>query len=235
MGATTKGGEMPYIITIATQKGGVGKTMTTVNMAAGLAELGKKVFVIDADAQANTSKILLQQMELRETCSVRKCYQIPTAVFFRWRVPYELPEYYDRPESYQVSFVEEQVRGSFDGILGFKRIFHKDEALQEYDDIVLDTPPNLGVMINKRSHDIELCNDYVPIPYQFALDGFATFVSHIGKIRNQNTELILLGVLLTKYDARATTYKNNCVIIENTFKSQRIPMFESVIKNERRH
>ncbi len=70
----------------------------------------------------------------------------------------------------------------------------------------------------------------VPIPDQFALDGFATFVSHIGKIRNQNTELKLLGVLLTKYDARATTYKNNRVIIENTFKSQRIPMFESVIR-----
>jgi len=231
MGATTKGGEMPYIITIATQKGGVGKTTTTVNMAAGLAELGKKVFVIDADAQANTSKILLQQMELRETRNVPEVLSDPNGgLFSAAACPTNYPNIMIVPNHIKCLLWEEQVRGSVDGILGFKRIFHKDEALQEYDYIVLDTPPNLGVMINNAlmiSHYVVIP---VPIPDQFALDGFATFVSHIGKIRNQNTELKLLGVLLTKYDARATTYKNNRVIIENTFKSQRIPMFKTVIR-----
>jgi chromosome partitioning protein len=222
---------MSYIITIGTQKGGVGKTTTTVNTAGALAELGKKVLVIDADAQANTSKILLKQMELREARNVPDVLSDSNGgLFSAVACPTNHPNIMIVPNHIKCLLWEEQVRGSIDGILGFKRILHKDEALMDYDYIILDTPPNLGVMINNALMISNYVVIPVPIPDQFALDGFATFISHIGKIRNQNPALSLLGVLLTKYDARATTYKNNRVIIENTFKSQRIPMFESVIR-----
>jgi len=222
---------MSKIITIGTQKGGVGKTTTTVNTAGGLAELGKKVLVIDADAQANTSKILLKQMELRESRNVPDVLSDANGgLFSAAACPTNHPNIMIVPNHIKCLLWEEQVRGSIDGILGFKRVFHNDEALQEYDYILLDTPPNFGVMINNALMISDSVIIPVPIPDQFALDGFATFISHLGKIRNQNPNLRLMGVLLTKYDARATTYKNNRIIIESTFKAQRVPMFESVIR-----
>ena len=102
---------MPYIITIATQKGGVGKTTTTVNMAGGLAELGKKVFVIDADAQANTSKILLKQMELRETRNVPEVLSDPNGgLFSAAACPTNHPNIMIVPNHIKCLLWEEQVR-----------------------------------------------------------------------------------------------------------------------------
>ena len=167
MGATTKGERCRTLSRLLLKKGGVGKTTTTVNMAAGLAELGKKVFVIDADAQANTSKILLQQMELRETRNVPEVLSDPNGgLFSAAACPTNYPNIMIVPNHIKCLLWEEQVRGSVDGILGFKRIFHKDKALQEYDYIVLDTPPNLGVMINNAL----MISNYVIIPVPFQIN-----------------------------------------------------------------
>jgi chromosome partitioning protein len=223
---------MPEIITVGNQKGGVGKTTTVVNLADALGREGHRVLVIDADPQANCTSILLKEIGLREQFSLVKALEAPVeeANLSSMACTTSNDNVDVIPNTIRCMLWERTAANTPDSILGFLRLSRHDTGLNKYDFILIDTPPNIGTMVNNAL----MLSDYamVPIPTsdQFALDGLATFLRILQNIRSQNGKLKLMGVLLTKHDSRANIYVKNRERIINFFSSKGINVFKTTIR-----
>lgn len=223
---------MPKIITIGNQKGGVGKTTTAVNLADALGREGERVLVIDADPQANSTSILLKDINLREERSLVLALEAPPEMgtFTSVCCPTANENVDVVPNTLRCMLWERSVANSLDAVLAFLRLLRNDEALQAYSFVIIDTPPNVGTMVNNAL----MISDYtiIPIPTsdQFALDGLATFLKLIQSVRAQNERLKLLGVLLTKYDSRADVYVKNRDRIIDFFTRKGLNLFQTAIR-----
>ena len=184
---------MGKIISLLNHKGGVGKTTSTINIGAGMVELGKKVLLIDLDPQANLSVSL---------GIPRQKYTIYEALRGESEmVPYTVKENFDVVMStLDLSGAEMEL------INEAGREFIMRELLEplrsEYDFIIIDCPPSLGLLtLNALTS-----SDYVYIPLQtefLALQGLAKIKQVIDKVRFRlNKKLQIGGVLATMYDNR---------------------------------
>lgn len=223
---------MPKIITVGNQKGGVGKSTTASNVAYALGMQGFNTLVIDADPQSNTTSVLLAQLTDRENFNLVKILSGKTAsdTFSANACATRHEKIWIIPNTIQCSSWEKSVGSSLDAVVGFSRVLGIDQGAEKYDYIVIDSPPNLGIMVNNSL----IISDYVivPIPVsdQFALDGFGAYMELIKECSLQNKKLRLLGVLLTKYDARAATFRTNKEKLEAFFRGRGIPVFNTVIR-----
>jgi len=223
---------MPKIITIGNQKGGVSKTTSTVNLSDALGRDGYKVLVIDADPQGNSTSILMKEIGLREQFSLVNALDAPigegsisSVACITSNDNVEIV-----PNTIKCMEWERKTASTPDAILGFQRLINGDEGIKKFDFIIIDTPPNIGSMV----HNSLMISDYIIIPIptsdQFALDGLTTFLKIIQRIRIQNDNLKLLGVLLTKYDSRAKIYKKNSQKIQDFFINKNINVFKTIIR-----
>ncbi|WP_040226386.1 ParA family protein [Bhargavaea cecembensis] len=189
---------MGRIISIANQKGGVGKTTTSVNLSACLAHLGKKVLLIDTDPQGNATSgvgvnkgdvhhciydILIDDADVRSTV-------LPTAVDNLSIIPATIS--LAGAEIELVSTISREVR--------LKHAL--DEVRDDYDYIIIDCPPSLGLLtLNALT-----ASDGLIIPVQceyYALEGLSQLLSTIRLVQKHlNQDLMIDGVLLTMFDAR---------------------------------
>ena len=225
---------MQNIITIGNQKGGVGKTTTAVNLADALGREGKRVLVIDADPQANCTSILLKDIGLREKFSLVQALETPVEEADISSMACDSSSSNDNvdiiPNTIRCMLWERVAANTPDSILGFLRLIRHDKGLKKYDFVLIDTPPNIGSMVNNSL----MISDYaiIPIPTsdQFALDGLATFLRILQNLRSQNGKLKLMGVLLTKYDSRANVYVKNRDRIISYFTGKGINVFTTTIR-----
>jgi len=212
---------MGRVIAIANQKGGVGKTTTSINLSACLAEKGKKVLVIDTDPQGNTTSGLgIDKNDLDNTvyeligeCSIYDCI-----------VKDAIPNVSVLPSNVNLAAAEIELIGvdKKEFILKNEVDFVKDD----YDFIIIDCPPSLNLLtINAMT-----TADSVLVPIQcefYALEGLSQLIHTVNLIKERlNPDLEMEGVVFTMYDSRTNL---SMQVVENVKANLQENICETVI------
>lgn len=189
---------MGKVIAIANQKGGVGKTTTTINLGAGLTKMGKEVLLLDIDPQGNTTSGVGIQKQ-----SIKRCvYDVLVSGFPLDAIilPTEVKGLSLAPASIQLAGAEIELVPSMSREEKLRQ--RMQDIREEYDFVLIDCPPSLGLL---TVNALTAANSVlVPIQCEYyALEGLSQLVNTVKLVqRHLNKELKLEGALLTMYDPR---------------------------------
>ena len=191
------------VISLANQKGGVGKTTTTVNLGAALALLGYKCLIIDMDPQGNASTGLgSYAMERQNTVydALSGGCLLSDVI-----IPTPVDNLYLAPGSVDLSGLDTELHDDSGRATKLRSLLYERSSKPvhgEYDYVLIDCPPSLNLLtVNALS-----CSDALVIPLQsefFALEGLTQLLSTVRTIQNGlNAGLRITGIVLTMYDHR---------------------------------
>ena len=213
---------MGRIIAVANQKGGVGKTTTSINLSACLAEAGQRVLVVDVDPQGNTTSGLgvdknnventIYEMMLGE-CSVEDC------------IIKDVLENLDvMPSNVNLAGAEIDLIGIEDREYILKKAINS--VRNNYDFIIVDCPPSLSMLtVNAMT-----ASDTVLVPIQceyYALEGLSQLIHTINLVKKRlNPDLEMEGVVFTMYDARTNL---SLQVVENVKENLKQTIYKTII------
>lgn len=213
---------MGKVIAVANQKGGVGKTTTSVNLSACLAALGKKVLLIDIDPQGNaTSGIGVNKADIRYCIYDVLINDIDPMDAI---IPTEVPNLFVLPASIQLAGAEIELVPTISREVRLKKSM--EVIRDKYDFIFIDCPPSLGILtVNSLT-----ASDSVLIPIQcefYALEGVSQLLNTVRLVQKHlNTSLQIEGILLTMLDARTNL---GIQVIEEVKKYFREKVYQAII------
>lgn len=196
--STVGGRPLPRVIAIANQKGGVGKTTTTVNLGAALAERDFRTLVIDLDPQGNaTTGLGINYRTLDHTMYDVLLNDVPLEDCIE---PTEVKGLFVAAASLDLAGAEIELVPAFSRESRLKRALA--EVIDDYDYVLVDCPPSLGLLtVNGLVAATELI---VPIQCEYyALEGLAQLTRNVELVRsNLNPELEISGIVMVMYDSR---------------------------------
>ena len=186
------------IVSIANQKGGVGKTTTAINLAAALALRGRRTLLIDMDPQSNSSMSYLDirtvERSLYDVLSDAQCTLAEVIV------ESNVANLVVAPARIALAKLEAKLVGEMDSHFRLKD--RLDPIREDYEFIVIDCPPTLGLL----TANALVASSHLLVPIQssyFALEGTDDLLETVEKVRARaNPDLRLLGVLITMHDRR---------------------------------
>ncbi len=199
---------MGKVISIANQKGGVGKTTTTINLSAALAEKGKKILIIDIDPQGNTSSGFGVDKNQRENTVYELILGYST--INEAIVHNVIPNLDLIPSNVNLAGAEIELIDKT-----HKEAILKNELdfiQEDYDYILIDCPPSLNVL----TVNAMVASDAVLVPIQcefYALEGLSQLIHTINLVRERlNPKLDIEGIVFTMYDSRTNLSQQ---VVEN--------------------
>lgn len=212
------------VVAVANQKGGVGKTTTTLNLSAALAKLGQRVMIVDLDPQANCTSGL--GISPPDDASVYQVLMGDTSIQSRiletGRDGLSLI-----PSEMDLAGLEIELAREDDHLTRLRGVLQGMKSDQAFDYCILDTPPSLGVIMTSAL----AAADEIIIPLQcewFGLEGLAKIVHVIDQIKDSgaNSSLALEGIVMTMYDGRTLLSRQVAQEVSNYFPDQ---MYETMI------
>lgn len=207
---------MGKIIAIANQKGGVGKTTTSINLGACLAKLGLRVLIADIDPQGNSSSGLgVEKQSVRYSVYDGMISHTPVEDII---IQTKYQNLYILPSNLDLAGAEVELVG----VIAREQVLKKllESAKNRFDYILIDCPPSLGLLtINALTAANSIL---VPIQCEFfALEGLSQLINTVQLVqRNLNPDLEIEGVVLTMYDGRTTLSKQVAAEVQRTFKAK---------------
>lgn len=201
------------VIAIANQKGGVAKTTTAINLAAGLAQKGFDTLLIDLDAQANASQSLLSPEVDASTCGTYEVLEGTVSIAAATRRVSERLGIV--PSHIKLAKLEPLLQGALDA-------YRLRDALSPVrsDYIILDCPPSLGALTTNAL--VAATDVVVPVsPSYYGLNAVNDFMETMELIQRRiNRELNLLGILVTLYDPRLNISRDVVNVLQEAYREK---------------
>ena len=210
---------MGKIISLVNQKGGVGKTTTSINLSASLARLGKKILLIDLDPQGNaTTGVGINKGDISKSVyDLLRGVCEPEETIIKT----EFGNLDILPSTIQLAGIDIEFMDRSRQDTSFRKAFQLKEKLEKiknnYDYIIIDCPPSLGMITTNALTASNSCLIPVQCEY-YALEGLSQLIHTINLVKQRlNPELEMEGVVFTMYDARTNL---SLEVVENVKKIQ---------------